>query len=408
MGFLDALKLLREIGIEKAAKITSFLAWMVLPFWIWWVILQVVGVQAFSLSFAIPGLFLLFITLVFVVCQAYFWRNHEFKVMKLFEKAGAIFKNPENSQTAEEFKDECRKFILPFTHHMPFFLSAISGTRTNLGRSVIGFIQASYVSYSTVAVVVVFRGEVKEFVDFLSTYLPSGLSSEWASWIARNYWISLVVLWIVSLYYDPSVSLLRRSKALSSSKSDFLLHYFVILGDLTTRIGLLLSYVFEIPVALAEKERAFFTDPFIDPQTLPTIVQRAMSNVEGKSCDVSRWDQDIASEADAERVRELARKDPRTPFILRLFAMQSKSKDLLERIRQTQPMTYLGTHNDRCVFLGHVVYNPVKKIRQGRFYFDTTYLKKEFLLIYRNQAEKQRQIEMKLPSQLEELIKSLG
>lgn len=398
--------MLKDVGLIRVAKAVSFLAWLILPFWIWFIALQLLGNELFVLYLAIPGAVLFIVTLIFISFQISFWRSHEFKIMRLIEKVGDVFRHPENKQKAEEFKDECRKFILPFTHHMPFSLSAIAETHVSSIRSIIASIEGFYTSYSIVTFFVVFQRGLYGLFEPLNPVV-SQMPPQLTDWPFRNLWVSLGILWVLSLYHDPLIRFIQVMVHYAVPKPSGILAYSTSMYDVRLRIMLSVAYVVSIPTILAERSRAVMCDPFIDPLTLPRIIQKTVLNVEGKSCDVSRWDEKIETESDVDRMKELAWKDKRTPFILGFLARRSESKTLLKRIKEVQPITYIGVINDRCIFLGHAIYNPIKRIRQGRFYFDTTYLKKEFLLIYEEEVKKQRQIERKLPSELEELIKSL-
>lgn len=403
----ELLKLLKEIGLVRAAKTISFLAWLVLPFWIWMIIMQFVENKFFILILAIPGIVLYVITLIFIIFQSYFWRAHEFKIMKLIEKSAAeLFKDPKNEQKVEEFKNKCRAFILPYSHHMPFSLAALAELVKSVW-GIVGKVLDLYGSYSLITFFVIFRGGFGDLFGASFSTISQILPAQLIEWPFRNLWISLGILWMLSLFYDPAVSLMRIWGRLPLPKSRAAVLYFISLYDLSSRIGICAVKALHIPTILRERARAVMCDPFIDPLTLPKIVQKTVRNVEGESCDVSRWSEKIETEADVDRIKKLTLKDPSTPFLLKFFAKIGRPKELLGRIKQMQPMAYIGIHHERCVFLGMVVYDPIMRIRRGRFYFDTTYLKKEFLLIYNKEVENQRRIARKLPPQLEELIKSL-
>jgi len=408
MGILEeTLKVLKEIGLLRAAKVVSFLAWLILPFWIWFIILQLLGNQFFVLNLAIIGILLFILESVFIIAQRYFWRIHEFKIMKLIESAGAFFREPDNKQKAEEFKEDCRKFVLPFTFHLPFTLSVVTKMLASPPRFILSRIEGFFLSYSIVTFLVVFGKELQRLVVALSSIFPTTIPLQLADLAIHNLWVSLGILWISSLYYDAINSLLRKGKSFGITKRSAVFLHISSVYDLPSRIILSASKLFLIPVFFAERNRAFMCDPFIDPLTLPRIVQRTILNIEGKSCDISRWGEDVNSDSDVDKIKELVKKDHRSPFLLKFFVRMSDSKDVFTKIEQTQPITYVGVHEDRCIFLGHVHYNPIERIRQGRFYFDTTYLRNEFLLIYNEEVKKQRQIESKLPSQLEDLIRNL-
>jgi hypothetical protein len=403
----EALKLLREIGFLRIAKGVSFLAWLALPFWVWYIVLQFVGSGFFVLNVALVGIFWFIVEFVFIVAQTLFWRGHEFKIMKMVESRSAFFREPENIENAQNFKEDCRKFILPFTFHLPFSLSAISGFRIRSARFAFGRIESFYVAYSIATMLVTLRSEIWKLLVVLSSVFSTTIPLQLADWAVHNMWVLLGALWILSLYNDPLVSFLRKGKIYGKTKRGAFLAYVSSIYEVSSRIVFSVGRLFFVPTYIAERNRALMCDPFIDPLTLPRIIQKTMLNVEGKSCSVSRWGEDVGSESDIDEVKELVRKDRRSPSLLRFFMRLSDSKDVSRRIVEMQPITYTGIGQDRCVFLGHVLYNPVARIRQGRFYFDTKYLKNEFLLIYNEEVKNQRQIESRLPSQLDDLIRNL-
>jgi len=409
MGILEILKLVKEIGLTKAVSIISFLAWFLLPFWIWYIAFRLLGNGIFVFNIAVIGIVLSFAESIFLATQMVFWRHHEFGIMKFVEKAGILFRDPGDKSKAEEFKDECRKFILPFTHHLSFSLSAIhAGMRKRVVsiRFALSKLWRLYWAYSIATFLVVFRKELHGLFDFLRpVIIQIPYVQALTDWSYHNLWIVLALLWVSSLYHDSLIRLTQSSKRLGVSRYRLLLVHLLSTYDPVPRMVLFWWGPLLIPTFFAERARAVIYDPFVDPLTLPRIVQKTVLNVEGKNCDVTRWNESIETPSDVDRIKELTWKDRKAPFLLRMLAKMSQTEDLLERIKEAQPMTYVGIVGDRCVFLGHVVYNPIRRIRQARFYFDTTYLKKEFLLIFQGEAEKQRAIERELPSQFKEWIK---
>lgn len=413
MTLSDLWKLLKGIGFAKIARSVSFLAWLILPFWIWRIVIQFVGDEMFVWNLALPGLALLLFFLFVMTAQGYLWKRHEFRIMKLVEKrASAAFSDPEDPEKAKEFKEECRKFILPYTYQLPFSLSGMAeAIRMSFMSVFINALVNLYMSYSFMTLLIVYQSEVRKLLVGLASIVYETLPFDlhfYVQWSIDNIWISLGVFWMLSLYYDPALFLVQKSGQIRIPKFRMVFLYLTTIPILAVRVTICVMRVLTIPILLAERARAVKVAPFVDPLTLREIVQRTIQNVEGRSCDVSRWSEKIETEADAERMRKDTIKDRSTPILLRILAKVSRPRDLLEKIKEMQPMTYIGVHNERCVFLGTVLYDPIQRIRRGEFYFDTTYLKNEFLLIYKGEVEKQRQMEMKLPSELEELIRRLG
>lgn len=132
--------------------------------------------------------------------------------------------------------------------------------------------------------------------------------------------------------------------------------------------------------------------PFLDPSTVPQIVQQSVRNVEGKACSVTRFSQKLDSEADAERVTKMFVSDPRMPVFLRMMASRktNRGRRIMEMTESSHPVFYLGTLNDRCLMVGIVMYEPYEKVRTGSFYFDSTYIGDEFKQIMTKETEKLR------------------
>lgn len=408
----DLVKLLREIGFLRVAKFISFLAWFILPFWIWMILLRFVAIEYFVLIPAIPGLALLALNVFISTISTPSIVNLGFKVMRSVEKTGAsLFENLADKEIAEQFKQECRKLTFAYTHSPPFMKSGMVEylRRHRLALAYECFVQI-YVSYSMVTLFMKFQTEIRGFLEpFVSgstQLIQSSPLPSLVEWSTYNLWVTLALLWILSLYFDPIFSAVREcvhtvsgfrliSVYLAYSLS---LGYRIVLPLMATVSGVFGFY----------KQRKIATcTPFIDPLTLPQIFQTTINNVEGKSCDTLRWVEIPETKAEIESRKRLVLNDKNMPSISKLFIRFSRSDDVFRRIREMRPMTYVGIQNSRCVFFGTVAYNPIEKVRQARFFFDTPYLKREFLVIYEKEAEKQRQIKREMPSTLEEIIKRL-
>lgn len=332
----------------------------------------------------------------------------EFKFMKSIEKAAAaLLLNPKDEKKVEAFKVECKKLTLIHKHYVPFALSGAAALLRKPVMFVLDGVRELYVSYSIVTFLLILEVEIVKILSGLASIVSRFLPPQLIEWPIRNPYISFGILLVLSLYYDPIFSLVRESRRIDISMHRIGLFYLETIWALAGKIIFSAYEILSLPIALSHRKRVASCDPFVDPLTLPQIIQRTLRNVEGKNCDVTRWGEKIGTEAEVDRIRRLTLSDETTSVFLRFFARFSKPKDVLKRAKEMELITYVGIHNKRCVLFAVISYDPIRKIRRGRFFWDTPYLKKEFLLIYEKEAEKQRVISRELPSQLEELIRRM-
>lgn len=408
----DLLKFLREVGFSRVAKFISFLAWFILPFWIWMIVLRFVAIEYFVLIPAIPGLALLGLAVFISTVSTPSIMNLGFKVMRSVEKTGAsLFKNLADKEIAEQFKQECRKLAFGFTHSPTFMESGVvEYLRVHSFKLAWECFALIYASYSMVTVFMNFQTEIwgflEPFVSASTQLIQSSPLSSLVEWSTYNLWVTLAFLWILSLYFDPIFSGIR---ACVHAVSGFRLISIYVVYSLSLGYRIVLPLMVTVFGVLhfSRRGKTVACTPFIDPLTLPQIFQATVNNVEGKSCDTLRWGEIPETKAEIESRKSLILNDKNLPSISKLFIRISRSEDVFRRIREMRPMTYVGIQDSRCVFFGTVTYNPIEKVRQARFFFDTIYLKREFLVIYEKEAEKQRQIERKIPSTLEEIARRL-
>ena len=408
MDILSLWKLVQGIGIQKVVKSVSFLAWLVLPFWFWLIVLGFVGKGAFLLPAAIPGIIYLLLELSVSSSQVYVISGYEFRIMRIIGKMGEVFRDPQNKKLTEDFKNECRKSALPLTHEMPLALSGLTGMFQSTIAMFVTLPAALYTSYSLMTLIVALQHGIANLFYPLVSYGSELLSSNLINWPFENLWFSLIIIWILSLYYDPFVKLARQAGQLAIGKKRLVPLYILSLFNLFSRIFICMIYIVEIPASFSKQRRVAKYKPFIDPLTLPNIIHKMMQNAEGKSCDVSRWSEKINAVSDVDKIKALIRKDKNFPLLFKLIVKASRSEETLRRIKQTEPMTYLGIHSNRCVFIGTISYNPIERVRVASFYFDTIHLREEFTRIYAKEVEKQRGLEKQLPQEIEKLLENIG
>lgn len=394
MNLLDWIKLLKEIGLSRVAGVVSFIAWFLLPFLIWNLIRLWIGKSYFSISWAIPGILVILIGLGLQLTQTYFAMTYEFRLMRSVAYAKSIFKDPTNPDNERNYIAECWRFIIPCIYQLPV---VASGLPRFASIGIWGTVLSAYNSYSIFTVVTMYQNQLVQAIGLVPMV---GLWMREALAILVRYPLhSVVAAWLLSLYYEPLI----RVRHLMGKMTPVLYVLSLIICDYRVS-GL--AYLLVVRPALIPKLKAHLHySPFVDPQTLPNIIQRAVQNIDGTSCNVSRWSQDIIDAKFAEELKRLFMRDPKLPIMLKLVGIWATPEDLVRNIERFKPFLYLGTIDDRCLFLGLIWYNPYDRIRQANFYFDNTYIKDEFMLITRGEIEKRRQLESVLPPSLHEIAR---
>jgi hypothetical protein len=410
MTYSEILDTLKKIGVLRIAGFVSSIAWLLLPFWIWLIVLKELGSGFFVFDIALFGIAFYVVELVVMVGSTLSLMSYGFRVMKAVEKAGAVFNNPADTEGVEKFKNECRKTALVFAHYAPISLSSIKNIKLHSLRYVGERLGSYFVSYSIVTFLVVYQKELLTFYDYLSLKTSQILPIQVGDLPnPLNYlFITLGVLWILSLYNDAGILMIIKSKEFQMPKSQGTGFHLLSIFDASYRSIMIICRVCSLPVSLLNRRRSISRKPFVDPLTLPKIIARTLSNVEGKDCDVLRWEEEPESVSDIDKVKELISKDRQIPFMIKYLARLSSSEDSLTMTKQMQPTTYIAIEGNRCPFFGCVSYNHIEKVREGQFFFDTIYLKSEFSIIYENEAKKQREIAEKLPFRLEDIIGKVG
>jgi|GEM_PF-6688547 len=226
MDILKVFSTFKDFGLRNVAKLISYIAWLLLPFWAWFLVYKYTGTSFFNLAIAFIGLILLPVSIGTILSQVYFFRAHGFKTMKLIEKAVTLFDNPKDDKATEEFKIESKKSVLAFTHQQPFVLSGIAGIFGKWYLFASDCLRSLYLSYSVSTLIVVFQGEITVHLNSLTSSLSeffSPLLSSWPfqnilqlqqlqDWFFQNPWLSLFTLLLLSLYADPLIYTVRFAR----------------------------------------------------------------------------------------------------------------------------------------------------------------------------------------------------
>jgi len=404
---LDLLKILeiaKRYGARKIATMLSSIAWFVLPSLSWNLVRSQIGNAYFLIPYAVIGFGLAIFTLLFESAQSYYYYTYEFNLMKRVEYARSIFNDPSNPENERNYLVECRRFILPCVYQLPVLLSSFRGAVSRFFPfGVFGVVLRGYCSYSIFTVVIAYRIQITDMTRMLISNMP--YSEHVVGVLIRTlqqYQLhSLVLVLLLSVSSDWTIRrrrLLRKMTPVLFASSVF---------DLMDRGEVLVDRLLRDLILIPKLKNQMSYKPFVDPQTLPNVVQRAVQNIEGASCNVSKWSQDHVDIQFADEVKKLFREDRKIPVFLRIACLLATSEGILADMRLMQPFLYLGTIDNRCLFLGLVWYNPSDRTRQATLRFDNSYIKEEFRLIMGKQIEKRRELESVLPSSLEEIAKRM-
>lgn len=404
MTIPEILRIIKEIGLQRILKIVSNISGFCLPFILWIVIFQLVGRTFFIIEFAVLGILYTVFGATILLFQLHNISSYPFQTMKQIEHAKNIFDNPADSTNEEKYIAECERFIFPYLYRTPLLSSGLNAfIQTRIWKLILIELPILYIAYSIMTLLVFYQNSINAIYSLLiSNFYVLQPISQLIPTTTQDWIILLFVFWIGSLYMDLYI----RSRILKNRLALIPSYCFHQL-NIQFRIILLIHYVLNIPITIRKHRLVCQYLPFVDPQSLPTIVQRAVENVEGKSCNMTMWIKEVREEKDIESLKNMLLKDPKVTRIQKFFVRQCKPKDALSRIMLAQPVLYLGTEDNRCVFLGEISYNLQERVRVATFYFSTIYIKREFKLILQKEIEKQRELQNKLPIPLEKIIESI-
>jgi len=400
---LDIIQILKKIGLLRILKTISAIAWFILPFLVWENIRQSIGNVYFRVTWGIPGIALLLFGAALAGLQVYLVRSYEFRLMKRVEHARNMFDNPADPENEIKFRRECENFIAPYAVAEPMAMAGIRGLPILSTHSKIynlSWIINLYLSYSLFALIGFLHDYIRQAILFISSlhyFFPT-----FFEWMFQNWFLFIIATLLLSLYYDPIVAL----RDLWPSKSQIPL-YVRGLFNLEGRVNLLSGELAKIPALVKELKYVARYRPFVDPQTLPIIVQRAVQNIEERSCNVSRWEE-VVDEEHIKEHKDMFMKDPRVPWIAKIVVRWASPRDILKNIQESRPLLYLGTVENRCVFLGLIQYDNRAKLRVAKFYFDNTNIRGEFMLIMKEEVKRQRKVESAVAPSLREIMEKIG
>jgi len=411
LSITDALKLAKEIGFARIARYATFAAKLVVPFGIWYLIAQWIGKSIFVFSYAIPGVVGSVIEMSFFGSQIYFAGSYDYAIMKRIENAGQMFASP-GERIAKQYEQECDKILVPYLYTVPlatgglgpkFFPSTKAGRITSLLNAVV----ETYLSYSIITLLYDNRKFIREVFGnrMFGLYFITA-SQATIGWVTSYSVPTFAVMLIILLYA------IHRDAHTLSELTEFptrarILLYFVSLFSVNASLNLACCRLIDIPRAIKAHQYSLTYRPFVDPLTVHLIIQQAVRNVEGSTCNVTFYSYKQLTLERLEQIAVMVRSDRRIPRLLRFIASKHPGAQVLEMANRENPSLYLGTIDNRCLFVGLVMYWPDEKIRVGRFYFDNVYVRVEFHKIMQTERDRSRQLEEELPRSFKSLIESM-
>lgn len=409
MDILEIVRLAKDIGFARIVRYLARLAWIVLPFCVWFLVVKLVGNSFFLLNFAFPGAVALVLIAVFLATQNYFLGTYDYTIMKSIENAGQMFASPDGA-IARRYSEECDRILLPYLYTSPLVMAGLRSLppTTTHGRLAytIGLVFNVYCSYSVVAL-------LSRNGDCLVEILRSASSEFGLTEVARpimawgtRYWMPIfAVVVILSLHYTHTLARgVSRQTKLALYSDSFL--------SILRSISVAFCMITDVPGILKDSKYAVRYKPFVDPLTVPAIIQRAVQNVEGSTCNVTFYSYKLSTIEECERLAKMFVADRRMPGLLRLVVSGTRIERkagarVLETSNAVSPVLYLGTIENRCLFVGLVRYLPDQRVRVASFHFDNTYVRMEFVNIMKTERDKSRQLIEKLPASIESLVKRM-
>lgn len=406
MDLLTVWDTVKRIGFKKTAAVVSFLFWLLLSLFIWYqlylrfpTLFSTNPIFIFVAVFAAIGAF-------FLISTYYSLKRYGFGLIKKMGWSQEIFQNPSAADAVSKFKQESRKLVIPFSQQEPIALAFLSSMRSTSKIFLVSIAGNLIASYSIIVVIVRYKLQLTSafspYVSKLYSYfspLPSIVHGSLTYPL-----ITILFMWIFSLYYNRVLlKYLANPREVRAQRSTFGILHIIGFFDIYTKLSLIPLAMIDGLVDISDHGREFRPVPFVDPITLPLIIKKCVEKAEGgESCSISLCRDPQLTEDEMMNAKKAFIQDRRIPVFLRMFMQASKPSELLEWLKAHEIMAYTAIRKERCVFLGYVYYDPLEKVRKGNFFFDTTYLKKEFVKVYKKHEQKQSEIETELPNELPE------
>jgi hypothetical protein len=409
----------KKFGVRGIFRIISLFSWYFLPFVVWIQIYRYFGQSFLAILQTIPSVVLLAPVLVLLVLITGYTSllcirviSLDKKLMKRIESAKEVFDKPDDSQSEGRFRSECQKFIIPHLYLPSTALLGVSGAlqhftfRTKVTLWIIQALFTLYASYSIMVFLILNGTHLNQIYTQVESLFPnlSSLSS-YVDLFLQNSLLSIVLLFILSLYYNPVVSFFRGGYVRYSG-----ITIDVLLDSLSSlsRISNLAMQVVIMPWDIRWRTNSLRYKPFTFPISLPLAIQKSVFNVEQKSPKVTKWSYLVSDERDIEALKEKIHNQKDIPLIIRFFVRQVNAHEALEHIKKVQPILYLGTVDKRCCILGKVSYDPHEGIYHSQFFFDNSYEKEQFKSIAEIEINEQKKLKPQLPIDLVHIVSSLN
>ena len=118
MDFFDVLKLVWRIGLLNIARYFARLAWIVVPFCTWFLIIKTLGKAAIPSQFLIVGTVIVLLIATLLSAEGYLADMYDYTVMKRIENARQMFANPD-VVIARQYEEECNRILQSYLYTIP-------------------------------------------------------------------------------------------------------------------------------------------------------------------------------------------------------------------------------------------------------------------------------------------------
>lgn len=406
-------KAVKKFGFRGILDIISLASWFLLPFVIWLQIYNHIGQGYFILILAAPALVLIIPCFVYFIIQFGRILNLDRKLMRHVEHAKEVFDDPADSNTEQNFRQECNKFILPYLYYPKMVIFGISNlmpTKLNIrGRVIVRLLSAIivvYTSYAMFVFIITNQSYFNHIWTFLAPVVPYSHEITFAGrTFLQNPMVAISLLFLLSLYSHSAISYVRKGIVTYSAIFwDVVLDVFSIFLRLLNAI-VLLSIV---PFLLKRKGYSLKYEPFTFPTKLPLVIQKSVWNIERVICNVTEWSRVVSNEKDIEELKMMIAERKEIPSLIRFLALKANPRKILNLVGERNPTLYLGTIDKRCSVLARVEYDQDERMFRAMLVFDNQHVRDEFKSIAEIEIGEQKKIKEQLPTSLKGAMRQLG
>lgn len=379
-------KAVKGYGTRRAEELISIVSYYFLPIMFWATLYFVLGGSLFTRWSPITDLSIIFLFLIVfsVIITSIFTLSKHLKLFKAFVH-----------RINEVSSGEQRDIALGYLNYPKLFrLSALSSSKSKMHIVVssIALVISIFASFGLVALLASHRELQMQIFSLLTPIAPIISNLVQVQLIIIVSW--LFVLLFSYLYFvraHPIVQTIWIAKKLGVTVS--LWSYLIMIVDCISIISRISSGLYSLIWLIY---RPHFRWAFIKYLQFPIssnitkLVERAYENVQGESCEVSRFEIKFDSEDDSTRLFQVIKRSF-SEFLSIFPIVEGKSRFVNTLINSRRMTLYLGFVKKKLVFFGSVYFLLNPPVRTAIFSFDNPFTSKEFQEIIDLQMIKNRE-----------------